>query len=361
MRDEIGTDQLIAAVRRIEEIDQGLLDLPETKHLLTVLEPGELPEEIASGSHVVATATGRRLIVVRRSRTGSSIASVQSLSFDGIERVRSVGTLGIEIRIEGRRTSFILLEQRRNRLLAYLRRRLGDSAADPSRAVAHANPRPEARGDKPIAGVGSLSLDERTKRLMDAGVQPSPNANGRAFALFVIGFVVSAVLNWVVDVGPWLYGIAWTLTGASMIAFVASQEDMETAVRREEVALGLESASRTDERPGKPGLRAGAVAVAVGIIVLGIVVVAGGSDGSPADSSGSRPVSSGNLPGTIVTIRNCADVDRLIDRYSRSDGGDAFVYRAGGRSYLVKNTGDIPDLVNTPWKSLYWYAYDMSC
>ena len=96
MPDEIDADQLVAAIRRIQDINDQLLDLPETKHLLTVLESGELPEEIASGSHLVAAATDRRLIVVRRSRTERSIASVQSLSFDGIERVRSVGTLGIE-------------------------------------------------------------------------------------------------------------------------------------------------------------------------------------------------------------------------------------------------------------------------
>ena len=73
-------------------------------------------------------------------------------------------------------------------------------------------------------------------------------------------------------------------------------------------------------------------------------------------------MSNANLPGTIVTIGNCADVGRLINRYSRDgDGGDAFVYRAAGSSYLVTDTGDIPDLVNTPWKSLYWYDYDMSC
>ena len=362
MPDEIDADQLVAAIRRIQDINDQLLDLPETKHLLTVLESGELPEEIASGSHLVAAATDRRLIVVRRSRTERSIASVQSLSFDGIERVRSVGTLGIEIRVEGRGTSLILLERRRDRLLAHLQRRLGNSAAERSRAVAEANPRPEARDDKSVAAVRSSSLDERTKRLKAAGVEPSPNANGLAFALFVIGFVVSAVLNWVVDVGPWVYGIAWTLTGASMIAFFASQKDTETAAHRAKVDLGLESASRTDGQPGSSGLVPGAVAAGVGIIILAIVVVAGGSDGSSTGNAASRAARSDNLPGTIVTIGSCGDVDRLIGRYSRDgDGGDAFVYRAGGRSYLVTDTGDIPDLVNTPWKSLYWYDYDMSC
>ena len=362
MPDEIDADQLVAAIRRIQDINDQLLDLPETKHLLTVLESGELPEEIASGSHLVAAATDRRLIVVRRSRAVSSITSVQSFSFDDIESVQSGGTAGLEIRIEGGRRSFILLDKRRDRLLACLQRRLGNSAREPTRAVAHANPRPGTRDDNPRAAVGRLTVYERTKRLQDAGVQPSPDSNGLALALFVIGFVVSAVLNWVVDVGPWVYGIAWTLTGASMIAFFASQKDTETAAHRAKVDLGLESASRTDGQPGSSGLVPGAVAAGVGIIILAIVVVIGGSGGSSAGSPGSRPVSSANLPGTIVTIGNCADVGRLINRYSRDgDGGDAFVYRAGGRSYLVTDTGHIPDLVNTPWKSLYWYDYDMSC
>ena len=242
------TSQLIDAIRRIERIDPGLLDLPETRTLLTVLEAGELPEHAVANLRAVVAATDRRLIVVSASPSGSSERPVQSLRFDSMRNVRSTHSGAIEVETDDQRVSFNAPGSQAEDLAEYVRMRMAGhdepavrapGAADSpggeaGAAVEMASSAEDARDDDSLDGAKSLTIERRKQRLKDRGITPNPESTDAWGHVSIVGFIVSAVLTWAVDVNAWVFGVFWLVTGASFVGFIASTEDMEHAMRREE-------------------------------------------------------------------------------------------------------------------------------
>lgn len=59
--------------------------------------------------------------------------------------------------------------------------------------------------------------------------------------------------------------------------------------------------------------------------------------------------------GADLNISSCAAIRSHIREYSDiGDGSDLYVWWRDGGVYWTDDIGDIPDLANTRWQSLYW-------
>ncbi len=294
-----------------------------------------MPARIAASPNGVVVATDRRLIVVSGGGAGEPSALVHSFRFGSVREVRLVGSDVVEVDAERARISFTMPRSHRTAITEYLQSQHGVEVDPSPVAREDIEPLTDAARGEPADDTSPLSLEQRTARLRKLGVKPNPESNGVATALFVVGFIVGAVLTWVVDVGPWAFGIAWVLAGASFIVVLAGMEDTESAVRREELAHGLETAPRQNERPRQSGLGLGLVSGVVGIIILSLVIGLAGTDddrGAPARSSGGSLASSATPSGW--SLSRCIEYGEEIQ---------ARILHVGVNSGLVTEAADRGD------------------
>ena len=85
-----GADTVYTALRKLDGVDDQLLDRPEIAHLASILEGDETPECVATNGQLsITVATDRRVIDIEQAIWSNSIKKVESYLYADIRRIEA--------------------------------------------------------------------------------------------------------------------------------------------------------------------------------------------------------------------------------------------------------------------------------